>query len=882
MPSMDSSLPPSLQPAVVSQAGFLHAALTAIESRFPLLRLLRLSPKLEDALVPLPAVAGLGASILDTTNEPCCVVVPDRREMALAVGLLTAISRLAREVPEILRIHANKSFDVPSKEEPKLVLVHPSGYVYEYAGFFTSEFFRLKVLGRNEWRSLPVKEVARLEETLKKRPKGYLNSDLGQPQPTVLGVLVGIQGKVNRNFLRTYVVVLGTKKPLKECLATWRISVEGHTLTGILGDEVPCGELGGEGKLTFLDKYVASGEPLIATASSADDVATFCKKRDPYSVAVIADDAERLARNLQAFDNIVAGQRLLIVADTAQHEAVRALQQRGCLVWHLQAEEILLGCQPGADAGPLNALLTKASNMQDLVVAASACECCTLEKAAGELISAARAIPPNNGNPAVRELLACLFGILRLCAEHLGFASGLFCDLIGKRLSDARALAKRATSWLDREVAVQVETGITGLESAAQELSPNLLTPKGKVLLEYLASAGKSPNSAAIVTGSAAHCDVVCQWLADQGLQVPVYPVNRVPDEGQFEQLVIVSWPGSRRFDRLIRLYAAKRLQVLTYSFERRWLDEYSQHYSHSVLPSLSATQKFALLGLDKADNETAIHPPPPPPHPFDLPEERFLTPRKVVRAEDADPGDDIVQSVEAHYMDFAGSTFAYITDGHELPVVNDYVSEERSIAGKVPFRSIEELKIGDFVLFRATGDSDIIRFMVEDEIGSETYRKLRATATSWKRALRQIGSDPQEIWEKLRKFGFQRQPETVRAWLCKSDMIAPKCPDDIRTIARASGDMELLDHLPLVEEAISEINGHHIRAGKRLTSELLKELPGRLDLSEGKETEVDLIFGKVWIVRIEEIDEELTHVKYTVANRLLRDAEYLVWAMTN
>jgi hypothetical protein len=171
---------------------------------------------------------------------------------------------------------------------------------------------------------------------------------------------------------------------------------------------------------------------------------------------------------------------------------------------------------------------------------------------------------------------------------------------------------------------------------------------------------------------------------------------------------------------------------------------------------------------------------------------------------------------------------------------------------------------------------------MVEDEIGADSYRKMRETATRWKIALRQIGSDPQVVWEKLRQFGFSRHIQTVRAWLCNGHMIAPKNIEDIRMIARASGDLRLLDALPAVEQAISEINGQHIKAGRRLTSELLRELPSRLDVSAGGETEVDLGFGKVWIVRIEEIDGGLTPVNYTIVNRLLWDAETAAQGMAD
>ena|GEM_PF-2691341 len=873
------SLPESLQQPVAPQASFLEEAKAAIESRLPLLKRLLLSNRADVAPVRLPAITGLVAAILDSTDRPCCLVVPDHQGMALAVSALVSVSRLERAVPEILRAYASVSFQARPGEQPARVLVHPSGLVYEYAGFFSPEHFRLKVVDRNEWRSLPVHQVARLERTLKKRPKGYGNSDLGRPQPTVLGTLVGIPGTVNRNFLRNYVAVLSTKKHLKDCLQAWTIAMEGHTLAGTLGEEIPCGELDEDGGLSFFDKYIASGEPPVAVASSPDDLAAFCAARTPLSVAVIVDDVERLARNLQAYDTIADRQRVVILADDSQHEAVGVLRERGCTVWHLSPEEVLMGSGPGAAAGPLNVLLTKASNMRDLVVAPSACACDVLDEAAADLAGAARAIPADNDNATVRDLFLTLFGTLMLCAEHLGSEGDSFLGEIRKRLIDAKSLLKRAEIWIAPEIVSEIDSVITRLGCAAKELSVNPITPKGQVLLDCLGPPGTSPLPAAVVTRSEARRDAVQKWLAGQGRRIPVYRVNEVPGDSQFERLVVVSWPSARRFDRLLRLYATQRLQVLAYSFERMWLRDYKKRYDQAAPAGLSTRKKSILLGLhqgvDGADEP--LPPPPPPTGPFDLPEERFLTRRKTVAAGIAAAGNGPEKPIEAHYVDFAGPTFAYLTEGHELPVVNDYVAGEHGTAGKVPFRPIEELKVGDFVLFRGTGDSDIIRFMVEDEIGADAYQKLRATATRWKSALQKIGSDPQEAWEKLRQLGFSRHLQTVRAWLCNRHMIAPKNPEDIRTIARASGDQDLLDVLPKIEQAISEINGHHIKAGKRLTSELLKELPKRLDVIASGETEVDLGFGKVWIVRIEEIDGGLTPVNYTIVNRLLWDAEYVV-----
>ena len=863
-------------PLDTASADFLKEAQAAVESRFPLISRVLLAEQNGLPATALPAVAGLIAAILESADKPCCLVMPDHRGVALAVGTLLAVSQLHRAVPEILRAHANASFQIDDR-----VLVHPSGLVYEYRGFFCPEFFRLKVINKNESRSLPVREVARLEKTSRKMPKGYLNSDLGRPEPTVLGTLVGIPGTVNRNFLRNYVAILGSKKLLRDQLERWTIAIDTPGgPAGTLGNEVPFGEVNDDATLGFFDRYVASGEPLVAVASSPDELAAFCAARGPFTTSVILDDVERLARNLHACDAIADSQRMVLLASDSQYEAVRALKER-CVVWQLSPEEVLLGAGNGQQRGPLKGLLNKAFNMRDLVVSPSPCADATLDEVAADLSAAAKSVPTDNDNSTVRDLFLNLFGTLMFCAEYLGSTEEAFVGEIGTKLKQVEGLLKRAEIWFTPEVAGQLRTVITRLHCAAGELSGSQVTPKGRVLLESVIAAGTSPLPIAVVTRSEARRDEVHRWLTAHGHPIPVYRITEVPSDGQFEQLVVVSWPSARRFDRLLRLYATQRLQVLAYSFERLWLRDYSQRYLRSAPASLTTRRKSLLVGLAQAGNMHEESPEAVPAAegrgPFDLPEERFLIRRKSVAATISESGGQPEELAEAYYVDFVGPTFGYFTEGHELPVVNEYVAGNQGAASKVPFRSIEDLRVGDFVLFRETGDSDIIRFMVEDEIGVEAYRKLRAVATRWKSSLRKIGRDPAAVWDRLRPFGFSRHIQTLRSWLMSEYMIAPKNLGDIGLIARASDDRELLDLLPEIENAISEINGHHIRAGKRLTTELLKELPKRLEVLGTGETELDLGFGRVWIVRVEEIDEATSQISRSLVNRLLWDSEYVL-----
>src|ERR1019366_2354551 len=113
------------------QDAFLQQAEAAIEARFPLLKTVCLASGPGQVLVPAPFFVATIAAILESADKPCCVVLPDKTGVSLAVRALVALTRLRIEVPEILRSHAFLTF-----QQNDHVLVHPSGLVYEYQGFF--------------------------------------------------------------------------------------------------------------------------------------------------------------------------------------------------------------------------------------------------------------------------------------------------------------------------------------------------------------------------------------------------------------------------------------------------------------------------------------------------------------------------------------------------------------------------------------------------------------------------------------------------------------------------------------------------------------------------------------------------------------------------
>jgi hypothetical protein len=844
----------------------------AVLSRFPVLKCLRFSDDPHCPAANLPLFVGLIAAIAESSPKPCCVILPEVAGVPIAVGSLLAVNRLRSELPELLRAHASVTF----RKGVDNVLVYPAGLVYRYDGFFTPEFFKLGILDRKDSRSLPVRDIARLEKTTRRRPKGALTSDLGRSEQSVLSSLLDLRTNLNRNVLRNRVLLLGSRKALTEELTSWIIEIiaDGKVIRAPLQDEIPFGKVTDAGKLTLLDGYVAEGEPLVAIASRASDLAGCCETCDRMSKSVVVSDVAHLLRDLRACDSIADNQHTVVLATDAERDSALLLEERGFEIWRLTTDEVLLGMPSQVQThGALVGLVTKASRVRNLVISEICCSQENLDLAAEELQEASHAVR-NADNSSVRELFYSLFGLLMQCAEYVGQNKDRFVETTNKAMLRAKEQLRTAYVWLTPDSRTKVENALEQTRLAIGRLADEHVNPKEAAVLEALkhGSGGQSESAVLVVRSGV---EDIRHWLDRLGfVDVPVYSIDDIPEDRIFGRILVLSWPRSTRFDELVHRYVTTDLRMVSYSFEGKWLKQYQKGHMRSRLQEISSRKKFQMVGISTGSEPDAAEEAVQSKEvvSFDIPEERFLARRKRSGRLDGGESEQEVL-VEAWYVGFVGSTFANLTEGHELAVLNGYVSGQ-AVGSKVPMRSVDELSTGDYVLFRESGDSDIIRFIAEDEIGKEKYQRLRTEATRWRKALTSLGDDPRKVWDQLRAVGFDRHLMTVKSWMYDENRICPKDIEDVRKIAEAARDRELLDALTQVEQAKEELMSLHISAGFRLTQLLMRELPGKMGTLAKAETELDLGVGKVWIVRIEEIDRSPSQQRRSQVNRLLWDEQ--------
>jgi hypothetical protein len=230
-----------------------------------------------------------------------------------------------------------------------------------------------------------------------------------------------------------------------------------------------------------------------------------------------------------------------------------------------------------------------------------------------------------------------------------------------------------------------------------------------------------------------------------------------------------------------------------------------------------------------------------------------------------------------ARYVGFVGDTYAYLTPGHGVPVVSDLVRHIDPQQARIAIRTVEQLRVGEYVLFRDHGDRDVISLFAEQVIGPVRYRERRAIADRWRAALRSVAPTPAEVYRRLRDAGVRKHAVTIRSWLMDPDKIGPGSREDLVAVAHASGDAAFLADVDTIWAAMGELRSAHVAAGPRLSDFLLAELPQKLTAVRDRETFVDLTLGQAWVVEIEEIGE-LEERACTEVDRLLWDVGSVRW----
>ena len=843
--------------------------ITEFQKRFPLLNKITGLFGKDLPWERMPWFFGFFLAAVEQQGPGACCFVLDKNSGTTAIAsVLAALIRFQKDFPGLVRRRTETSFSLGER-----VRVKPNNFVYEYDGIWEKypDFFCLKVLdSRNDKRSFRLENILRLETTDRSRPKGKLNSDLGDFQRSPLGHLLGLPECGNKNLIENKTLVLMEQTRFDRftnstILAPPRILAKRfENLYSLLSS----GSIAHDGTLKSKDNY----QPMVAMTSAPEYLSSACLKAEPATKMVFVDGARRIAGNLQAFDDIAERQRMVILASPDEREYIDQLGNRNCAIWKMSPEEILIG-ESSVDARARRSLVGATVRAADIrrrgKISAVDCEDALLQRVAMSLGRVMEMIKDEEESSEAERVAGNLRGILLDFSECcFGIGDGTMSNL-----ADAKSYFTENKKYLEEEIKTGIQEALDGLEQAIEN---GYGRNKAGILHDMLSKRDGKWIVAARLTRTA-EC---LREKLDPSNGFEVRRLAEIDPESEYDGVIVPAWPNRWNFAKLVSMALAPDIRVLTYPFEKELVlhhKKYEEQRSRSN--RMDVEKRSSILGIkpsyfpgasgeETGEDET-------PRREMEIEVSSFFNFENRIRRRPRSQSIEIAEHKDARKAQavyFFGECYALLTEWIQLPVLNEFVYKSGEEKPKLLQKNPSQLSPGDFVLFRAGGDKEFIRLVAEEILGEEQYRKTRETAELWKRALRVLGDGPEAVRAELAKHGLNRSLATIGFWLRNPDLIAPQKHSDLEVIADAAGDTQLISKKDEVKQAIDTVRQAHRSAGRELTRLILSGLEsGQLkELLDEQPVLQNFGYGEAWIVQVEFIESTLEMHPVGKVNRLL------------
>jgi hypothetical protein len=850
--------------------------INSLEEKFPLLSELRFFREDFKKPEPLPSLIALTAAMTDPDlSGDACVVLPCRERIAAFTAVLAALSAARDHFPILHKKYIERGFEVGER-----VRVLPTGHVFEFGGFIThdySQFFKLRFLNdaSGAARSFPIKDAVLLEKTTRRAPRGTGRSKLGSYMPSPIDDVLNIQTGGNNALLANEIMLVSTQREFLEFMDTVYISrTDKPESVFLLHDVIPWGVVNSEGKIEFRESSAASGAPLIAVSARTEFVAEACRRTGGTSPRVIIDGAIRI-KDLQSFDDIVDHSKLLVVADHTRLDEFSKLEERECAVWKLpDGLENFEGSKYGLLRRFTQAYKT-ASNFRLHIEKCSSDPCDDIE---ARLRKAEQRLRECEADQEDLKALSIAYSRLIDLAAVVHIPTDDSMKEFRASLQSGRSTLTARRMFIDTEANEHLAACFDIMEAGLEPGSSTYRLDKQKKLLQLVKDLQPRCNNLIVLAPSIFAAESARVFLNDQSnCDVCISTIQAIRNDDSFDNIVLTGWPRARHFKKLLDRYTAPNIYALAYSFEHKWFTQTRHKRARQLCrweSKLDAVNK--LTGIDRPLVFKTVDLPPAPSH---VETGIFKTETLLDRIKKGTPyqGDNERDSRDGKYVSFAGSCYGYMTKTHKIPKVTSLVSGTLGSGERIPLVVLDDLRIGDFVLFRANDGSqkDLIRQIAEHAEGLENYLEIREKSEEWKSALFSLGNTQQEIIDSLHASGMTRTNQAIRGWLNDPARIGPADYEDLVTIAASAVDGSVASEIEEIWAAIRQVRGIHMAAGMELSKLLVEHLPGQLPEISDEETIVDLnlggmSLGRVLIVQIDNIGDNYEKRAYWEVNQVL------------
>lgn len=848
-----------------------------LESKFPLMKELRFYrgealPPLMEALPPLIA-------LLSAMSDPClegdvCVILPSRERVAVFVAVLSALSATKDHFPELLKEYIQTGF-----VEGERVRALPSGDVFEFAGFFTdqySHFFKLKLMGSGGGaRSFPIGKAVFLEKTTRKLPRASGRTKLDAIKSVPIDEILNIETAGNQALLRNEIMLVTKQSEFMDFMNTVFVCRANRPdRAHLLKDVISWGIVNHEGDFEFRGSAAAAGAPMIAVASRTEYAAEACRKHEDIDPRVIIDGAIRI-KDLQSFDDIVDFSKLLVIADHTRLDDFQSFEERNCTIWKLPDK---LGEFAGDHRGLFKRFSSAYRNASEFNINIINCDSEPCDGIARRFRQAEKILKESEADPEDLKLLGIAYSRLIDIAGIVHIPTDESVEQFLSSLEAGQISLQGRRLYIDQVAHDLLNESYGMMQDGLRESSSAYRIDKQQKLNQLVKTLQANNSKYIVLAPTIFSAESARVFLNQQlGLDVRVSTITAIADEDVFDDIVLTGWPKSRYLEKLLNRYVAANIHALAYSFESTWFSQSRYKRARQLLRWENKEDQLAqLTGINRPlVFSTPELPPVPPADEKGIFETETLLDglKKGTASRDVDE----LEARAGKYLGFAGSAYGYMTKTHKIPKITGLINGTLGLDERIPLIAIDDLEVGDFVMFRAGDGSqnDLIRQIAEQTEGIEKYHKMRKTSERWKSALLEVADNLNDIVKELHGAGMTLSDPAIRGWLTDPARIGPQYREDLETIALCTGDQGFINEIDGVWGAIKYVRGAHQAAGTKLSKLLIEHLRGQLPEIDNEETIVDLVLGdlplgNVLIVQIEDIADEYETRSYLEVNHVL------------
>lgn len=713
---------------------------------------------------------------------------------------------------------------------------------------------------------------------MKKVVATYLNADMNGSR---LDRILGIKSYDNMALFNEYLLFISK-------IGNSESFIRNNTINDAkIADLFMWGKIDSHGDLLKLKTEQIDAQPTCIVSSDLFGAAIYIAKNQQRNKGVIIDGSAGFVNHLQILDDVLINRNIpiVVITDLFDSTTLGHLIERGFKIWQWNNKNIIeLRCvEMVPEKSPFHVLNQSLSNYCRKTIDADECSCDDLS----ESFLAIRALDRITSEvPQLKNPFSRMVNVILGLSRVVWIPDTQWINLLKNRVLSIREEFIEHGMWLGDDAMELMKTIVAKIFSFVGMLEKGE-NPKVS-RLNCVLTQMPSSNICVILPGIEEAESAKHYWgthtMPQNMTKIRFLPISdciNIQQPVVSQKAVVCGWMGHEKMFAFLHTHIFEQITMLLYPYEKNWYRSAAYLWNKQNSYAIKSKDFSAILGIPEAELHIIEHEPERPSISFeneDFDVVDFELRLNAYRYGEftARPGDT---AIKARLIIFSQNKFSFLTDKHKLLVITDII---RGFGQReIPRKAIDDLRSGDFVIFRES-DRDLIHEIADIGLEKRGLGNMRHTSGLWKRALHEKfeaeSKDVDILVALLKEFDCVRSIHTVESWLFDDDTIGPKSDTDLEAVAKATGSTDLSINLEKVQEAIRTVRGAHLQAAGFITKKLIAALPEILgnehemmDFSSGNALVLDLEeYGKVNILRVEEIGKDLMEIEINRVNRLL------------